>query len=110
SDDFLFLVSGPKLVRCCRAAVIEATNGDRMRHGALIVSVAALSTLFSCSSAPQVKASPAPSSPIEDIKYANEWPSPNGDLYNTRVAHTTISSSNVSKLAVTWTVPLTDRK
>ncbi len=87
--------------------MIEATNGDRIRHGALIVSLAALSTLLSCSSAPQAKASPWPRSPIEDIKYANEWPSPNGDLYNTRVAHTTISSSNVSKLAVTWTVPLT---
>ena len=56
--------------------MIEATNGDRIRHGALIVSLAALSTLLSCSSAPQAKASPAPRSPIEDIKYANEWPSP----------------------------------
>ena len=80
-----------------------------MRHGALfsIVTAAALSTLLSCSGAPQARTSPAPRSPIEDITYANEWPSPNGDLYNTRVAHTTISSSNVSKLAVTWTVPLT---
>jgi outer membrane protein assembly factor BamB len=71
------------------------------------VSAAALSTLLSCSSAPQAKAPSAPRSPIEDTKYANEWPSPNGDLYNTRVAHTTISSSNVSKLGVAWTVPLT---
>jgi outer membrane protein assembly factor BamB len=79
----------------------------RRRTSLSIVSAAALSTLLSCSSAPPAKAPAAPRSPIEDTKYANEWPSPNGDLYNTRVAHSTISSSNVSKLAVTWTVPLT---
>ena len=33
-------------------------------------------------------------------------PAPNGDLYNTRVAHSTISSTNVAKLGVAWTVPL----
>jgi len=44
---------------------------------------------------------------MEEIKYANEWPSPNGDLYNTRVAHTTICSANVSNLDVAWTFPLT---
>jgi outer membrane protein assembly factor BamB len=43
---------------------------------------------------------------MEDITYANEWPSPNGDLYNTRLAHTTISSANVSTLAVAWTLQL----
>ena len=44
--------------------------------------------------------------PVEDVQFANEWPSPNGDLYNTRVAHSTISSTNVSQLAVAWTMPL----
>ena len=52
-------------------------------------------------------ASPPPGAPMEDVRYANEWPSPNGDLYNTRVAHSTISSANVSKLGVAWTLPLT---
>jgi len=80
-----------------------------MRYGTWIriVGAVALSTLLSCTSAPQAKAAPAPRAPMEDIKYANEWPSPNGDLYNTRVAHTTISSANVSKLGVAWTFALT---
>jgi outer membrane protein assembly factor BamB len=80
-----------------------------MRHRTwiTIVSGALLTSLFSCSNPPQVKAAPAPRTPIEDIKYANEWPSPNGDLYNARVAHTTISSANVSKLSVAWSFQLT---
>ena len=47
-----------------------------------------------------------PGAPAEDTRYANEWPSPNGDLYNTRVAHSTITSANVSKLGIAWTLPL----
>src|SRR6202011_2629536 len=84
-------------------------KGQRMRHAAWIsvVGAAALSTLLSCSTAPQAKAPPVPRAPMEDIKYANEWPAPNGDLYNTRVGHTTISSANVSKLGAAWTFPLT---
>jgi len=35
-----------------------------------------------------------------------EWPSPNGNLYNTRVAHATISSANVAQLKIAWTIPL----
>ena len=82
-----------------------------------IVMSAVLIVLPSCSSAPQATgrgcgagvgrvASAGPRAPLEDIEFANEWPSPNGDLDNTRVAHTTISSANVSKLAVAWTIPL----
>jgi outer membrane protein assembly factor BamB len=48
-----------------------------------------------------------PGAPMEDVRYANEWPASNGNLYNTRVAHTTISSTNVSKLGIAWTLPLT---
>lgn len=51
-------------------------------------------------------ASVPPGAPAEDICYATEWPSPNGNLYNTRVAHSTISSANVAKLKSVWTVPL----
>ena len=47
-----------------------------------------------------------PGAPVEDICYATEWPSPNENLYNTRVAHSTIASTNVSKLGMAWTIPL----
>jgi outer membrane protein assembly factor BamB len=48
-----------------------------------------------------------PGAPAEDVRFVDEWPAPNGDLYNTRVAHSTISSSNVSRLGVAWTIPMT---
>ena len=48
-----------------------------------------------------------PGAPDEDIRYFNEWPSPNDGLYNTRVAHSSISSANVATLKVAWTMPLT---
>ena len=52
-------------------------------------------------------ASAPPGAPMEAVQFANEWPAPNGDLYNTRVAHTTISAANVAQLRVAWTLPLT---
>jgi outer membrane protein assembly factor BamB len=78
---------------------------------------AVLIVLPSCSSAPQPTATgcstPAgsvtpssPRAPLEDVQFANEWPSPNGDLNNTRVAHSTITSANVATLGVAWTIPL----
>src|SRR5205085_12479788 len=57
-------------------------------------------------SAASVATSVPPGAPVEDVRYANEWPAPNGDLYNTRVAHATIASTNVSKLGIAWTLPL----
>ena len=57
--------------------------------------------------APASIAEPAPpGAPAEDVQFANEWPAPNGNLYNTRVAHSTISAANVSQLGVSWTIPL----
>lgn len=47
-----------------------------------------------------------PGAPVEDVRDANEWPSPNGDLYNHRVAQSTISSANVSTLGIAWTLAL----
>lgn len=47
-----------------------------------------------------------PAPPVEDGSYATEWPSPNQNLYNTRVAPSTIASTNVSKLLMAWTIPL----
>src|SRR5437588_9788462 len=41
------------------------------------------------------------------MRYFNEWPSPNGDLYNTRIAHSSISASKVATLTTAWTLPLT---
>jgi outer membrane protein assembly factor BamB len=43
---------------------------------------------------------------VENASSATEWPSPNQNLYNTRVAHSTIASTNVSKLRIAWTIPL----
>jgi outer membrane protein assembly factor BamB len=40
------------------------------------------------------------------LPYANEWPAPNGDLFNTRVAHSAISSANLAGLGIGWTMPL----
>src|SRR5437588_5769706 len=60
-------------------------------------------------SAASVAPSVPPGAPAEDVRYANEWPAPNGDLYNTRVAHTTISAANVATLGIAWTLPLTGR-
>jgi outer membrane protein assembly factor BamB len=57
-------------------------------------------------SAASVATSVPPGAPVEDVRYAKEWPAPNGDLYNTRVAHSTIASTNVSKLGIAWTIPL----
>jgi hypothetical protein len=57
-------------------------------------------------SAASIATSVPPGAPPEDVRYATEWPAPNGDLYNRRVAHSTISSKNVSKLGIAWTIPL----
>jgi outer membrane protein assembly factor BamB len=56
---------------------------------------------------PSLAAFVPPGAPGEDIRYFNEWPSPNDGLYNTRVAHSSISASNVAKLTAAWTLPLT---
>lgn len=48
-----------------------------------------------------------PGAPEEDIRYFGEWPSPNGGLYNTRLATTSIDAANVANLKVAWTLPLT---
>jgi glucose dehydrogenase len=88
------------------------------RHGTRggIMAALALAVLLSVRSAPSamertasaasVAPSVPPGAPVEDVRYANQWPAPNGDLYNTRVAHATIASTNVSKLGIAWTIPL----
>jgi hypothetical protein len=58
-----------------------------MRHRTWIsiLGGAMLTSLFSCSNAPQPMAAPAPRAPMEDITYANEWPSPNGTISANRL-------------------------
>ena len=87
-----------------------------------VATLALVALLAACGGTPSVQGTPTPiacnaptaagtpsvppGAPAEDSCYATEWPAPNGDLYNTRVAHSTIASTNVSKLGVAWTVPL----
>lgn len=91
-------------------------------RGGFVAALALVALLAACGGAPSVQGTPTPmacntptaagamsvppGAPVEDICYAAEWPAPNGDLYNTRVAHSTIASTNVSKLEVAWTIPL----
>ena len=98
------------------------------RHGtrggvvAALTALALASVLAACGGAPSAQRTPTlppcnittapaaqtvpPGAPAEDVCYATEWPSPNGNLYNTRVAHSTISSANVAKLKIAWTAQL----
>ena len=88
------------------------TNSGTWR-GMLVVLSVVLSSLAGAPSVLAVGPAPAsgvspvpPGAPVEDVRFANEWPAPNGDLYNTRVAHSAISSTNVATLRPAWTVPL----
>jgi alcohol dehydrogenase (cytochrome c) len=92
-------------------------------RGGVVAAVALASLLAACGGAPSAQRTPTlpppcntttapaatsvpPGAPAEDICFATEWPAPNGNLYNTRVAHSTIASANVAKLRIAWTVPL----
>jgi outer membrane protein assembly factor BamB len=44
--------------------------------------------------------------PAEASSFADEWPTPNGDLGNRRVATSDIDAGNVDELGVAWTVPI----
>ena len=76
-----------------------------MRSGASLILACLLVSTCAPTTA-SVAPSIPPGAPPEDVQFASEWPSPNGDLYNTRVAHSTISSANVSQLGIAWTLPL----
>src|ERR1700736_5322652 len=91
-------------------------------RGGFVAALALAALLAACGGAPSVQGTPTPlpcnpsaaasatsvppGAPVEDVSYATEWPSPNQNLYNTRVAHSTIASTNVSKLGIAWTIPL----
>ncbi len=104
--------------------ILRILNRHGTRGGimAALTALALASVLAACGGAPSAQRTPTlppcnittapaatsvpPGAPAEDVCYATEWPAPNGNLYNTRVAHSTISSANVAKLKVAWTVPL----
>ena len=44
--------------------------------------------------------------PGELSSFADEWPAPNQDLGNRRVATSKIDSSNVNELGIAWTIPI----
>ncbi|MDX6423136.1 MAG: quinohemoprotein ethanol dehydrogenase [Gaiellaceae bacterium] len=44
--------------------------------------------------------------PPEASDFKDEWPTPNGDLANRRVASSEIDASNVDQLGVAWTIPI----
>jgi outer membrane protein assembly factor BamB len=44
--------------------------------------------------------------PKELSSFSDEWPAPNQDLANTRVASSKIDSGNVDQLGIAWTVPI----
>jgi outer membrane protein assembly factor BamB len=50
---------------------------------------------------------PSKGAPSETSKFADQWPAPNGDLLNSRVATSSIDSGSVDKLGVAWTAPIT---
>src|SRR5258707_14387358 len=84
------------------------TGAPRRGPGAILALTFAACLVLSGCAPPLAGLTPPapPGAPPEDVRFANEWPSPNGDLYNTRVAHSTISSANVSQLGIAWTLPL----
>ena len=106
--------------------ILRILNRHGTRGGvvAALTALALASLLAACGGAPSAQRAPTPAlppcntttapaalsvpsgAPAEDICYATEWPAPNGNLYNTRAAHSTISSANVAKLKMAWTVPL----
>lgn len=92
------------------------TRGGRVAALALVVLLAACSgapsangtpTPAACNTPGATRAAPASSATTaEGASDATAWSAPNGDLDNTRVAQSSIDSTNVSKLAVAWTIPL----
>ena len=46
------------------------------------------------------------SAPTPSRCAASQWPAPNQDLSNTRVASSKIDSGNVDQLGIAWTVPI----
>ena len=64
--------------------------------------------LASCGGGDNESSSDVPDgAPTEASSSADEWPTPNQDLANRRVASSEIDSGNVDELGVAWTIPIT---
>ena len=91
-----------------RRTVVAGTGA--LAAGALVASALLKSDAVAQEGEVQVPATPValgPAMPPEYTDYANDWPSQNGNLSNTRAsASTTIDSSNVATLGVAWSYPL----
>jgi outer membrane protein assembly factor BamB/cytochrome c5 len=81
---------------------IAPRRRPRDRFGAMVLAVAIAVALAACGGGGNKNAATtvATKPPIH-------WSLPNVNLSNTRVANSTISASNVGKLGVAWTMPLT---
>ncbi|MDQ1449141.1 MAG: quinohemoprotein ethanol dehydrogenase, partial [Actinomycetota bacterium] len=102
----------PQTLQSQKARVMGATPGigrsialrrsPRDRFGAMVLAVAIAVALAACGGGGNKNAATtvATKPPIH-------WSLPNVNLSNTRVANSTISASNVGKLGVAWTMPLT---
>ena len=66
--------------------------------------IATVSALGACGGSDEVVGPDG--APSEASDFAKEWPTPNGDLANRRVATSEIDSGNVDDLGVAWTVPI----
>lgn len=79
-----------------------------IRHStALAIAVLALTSCAPSSTAtPTATPCVSTGASSEAAPAANDWPASNGDLSNTRVASSTISSANVSQLGIGWKLPL----
>ena len=100
----MHVLKRPGISRDCVAALVLAALSASCGGSP---SVQGTPTPLPCNTSAAASApSVPPGAPVEDICYATEWPSPNQNLYNTRVAHSTIASTNVSKLGMAWTIPL----
>ena len=78
--------------------------------GGALVGTALLKSASAQEGETQVAATPValgPAMPPEYTDYANDWPTQNGNLSNTRAASgSSIDSSNVSSLGIAWSYPL----
>ncbi len=91
-----------------RRSLVGGTGA--LAAGALVTTALLKSDAVAQEGETQVPATPValgPAMPPEYTDYANDWPSQNGNLSNTRAsASTTIDSSNVTTLGVAWSYPL----
>jgi outer membrane protein assembly factor BamB len=87
-----------------------STTANRSRFGAVITALGTL--VLSCLALALASCGDGESSGVPDgapkelSSFAKEWPAPNQDLGNRRVATSDIDSGNVDQLGVAWTMPI----